>query len=125
MEDKTPIDAIHRLMPEIRECQTKLKTLRDQARDTLQSSDEYKQLQEQAKSLAEKRAAVKRALLDEPEYQKLTADLDDERIKLRDLQEILSHYLVSYYRESESTDITDDLGENKQVIISAKIGKPE
>ena len=93
-EEKTTIEAIHNLMPEMREAQQKIKTLRDQQKDLMEQNDEYKNIAEQIKELSGKRLEAKKALMDDKDYQKITADLDDERIKLKDLQEILSHYLV-------------------------------
>jgi len=139
MEDKTTLEAIHRIMPELRESKEKLKTLRDQLKDVMEQNDEYKQIAEEIKALSEKRLAAKRALLDDKDYQKISEDIDDERTKQKDLQEILSdertkqkdlqeilsHYLVSYYQETNDTKVTDDLGETRQVILQAKVGKPE
>lgn len=112
-------------MPEIRDAQTKVKTLREQLKDITEQNDEYKRLQEEIKTLTEKRQAAKAVLLDDKDYQKVSDDLDDERLKLKDLQEILSHYLVSYYKENDTTQITDDLGETRSMILQAKVGKPE
>jgi len=125
MEDKNTLEAIHRLMPEIREAQTKVKTLREQVKDLMDQNDEYKRLAEEIKALGEKRLAAKAVLMEDKEYQKVSADFDDERLKLKDLQEILSHYLVSYYRENDTTQVTDDLGETRAMILQAKIGKAE
>ncbi len=125
MEDKTTLEAIHRIMPELRESKEKLKTLREQPKDVMDQNDEYKQIAEEIKALSEKRLAAKRALLDDKDYQKISEDMDDERTKQKDLQEILSHYLVSYYQETNDTRVTDDLGETRQVILQAKVGKPE
>ncbi len=124
-EEKTTIEAIHNLMPEMRETQNNVKTLRDQLKDVMEQNDEYRVLAEQIKELSEKRLMAKKALLDDKDYQKVSADLDDERLKLKDLQEILSHYLVSYYRETNETQVTDDMGETRAVVVSAKIGKAE
>lgn len=125
MEDKTTLQAIHRIMPELRESKEKLKNLREQLKDVMEQNDEYKQIAEEIKALSEKRLAAKRALLDDKDYQKVSEDMDDERTKQKDLQEILSHYLVSYYQETNDTRVTDDLGETRQVILHAKVGKPE
>lgn len=125
MEDKTTLQAIHRIMPELRESKEKLKNLREQLKDVMEQNDEYKQIAEEIKALSEKRLAAKRALLDDKDYQKVSEDMDDERTKQKDLQEILSHYLVSYYQETNDTRVTDDLGETRQVILQAKVGKPE
>jgi len=124
-EEKTTIEAIHNLMPEMRETQNNVKTLREQLKDVMEQNAEYRLLAEQIKELSEKRLMAKKALLDDKDYQKISVDLDDERLKLKDLQEILSHYLVSHYRETNQTQVTDDLGETRAVVVSAKIGKAE
>jgi len=124
-EEKTTIEAIHNLMPEMRDTQRKLKDLREQLKDVMDQNDEYKQLADQIKELSDKRLMAKKALMEDKDYQKVSADLDDERLKLKDLQEILSHYLVSYYRETNETSFTDDFGETRAVVLSAKIGKTE
>ena len=40
MEDKTTLDAIHRIMPELRESKEKLKTMREQLKDVMEQNDE-------------------------------------------------------------------------------------
>lgn len=125
VEERTPLEAIHNLMPEMRESQKKVKTLRDQLKDAMENNAEYTVIAEQIKELATKRSEAKKILLDDKDFQKLTTELDDERLKLKDLQEILSHYLVSYYRETNETKVTDDMGETRQLLLNAKIGKPQ
>lgn len=123
MEDKTPLEAIHRLMPEINESREKIKTIREQLKDVMEQNDEYRQLEAEIKELANKRAEARKLLLADKDYQKINADLEDERLKQKDLQEILSHYLVSYYNETKKTEVTDQTGETRQLLLSAKLGK--
>lgn len=124
MDEKT-LDAIHRLLVEIAQTKGELKTLRDGLADELEQNDEYKEVAEEAKDLANKRREVKKSLQADKAYQKLSSEVEELRFKLKDLQEILSHHLVTYYSESGSTEITDSNGESHQVIISAKIGKEQ
>lgn len=124
-EDKTTIEAIHRLMPEINETKEKIKVLREQLRDVLEQNDEYTSLADEISQLSNKRVEAKKILASDRDYQKVNADLDDYKLKLKDLQEIMSHYLVTYYNETRSTRIRDNDGETRSVILSAKIGKPE
>jgi hypothetical protein len=84
-------------------------------------ADQY--TEEEIKELSTKRAEAKKLLMADKDYQKINADLDDEKMKQKDLQEILSHYLVSYYNETQKTEITDATGETKQLLLSAKLGK--
>jgi predicted nucleic acid-binding Zn-ribbon protein len=125
MEDRTPLEAIHRILPEIEESRQKCKTIREQLKDVTGQNEDFQQLQEEVKELTNKRAEGRKLLMADKDYQKVNADLEDERIKLKDLQEILSHYLVSYYNETKKTQITDPTGDTRQVILSARIGKTE
>ena len=125
IEDKSTVDAIHRLLPEMRETRDKIKTVREQLRDIMDQNEEYKQLQEEIKDLSTKRLQARKLLQADSDYQKINADYDDYKNKLKDLQEIMSHYLVTYYNETQKTQIRDNEGETRQVLLSAKMGKPE
>ena len=89
----------------------------------MEQNDEYRKLEEEIKELSTKRAEAKKLLLADKEFQKINADLDDEKLKQKDLQEIMSHYLVSYYDETQKTEITDGTGDTRQLLLSAKLGK--
>ncbi len=123
--DETTLDAIHRLLAEIAETKTKAKSAREQMADIMEQNDDYKALEEELKELAPKRAKAKEVLKSDSDYQKFAAELDELKFKLKDLAEILSHHLVTYYSETNATQIKDDQGEVRQVIISAKIGRAE
>ena len=125
IEDKSTVDAIHRLLPEMRETRDKIKAVREQLRDIMDQNEEYKQLQEEIKDLSTKRLQARKLLQADSDYQKINADYDDYKNKLKDLQEIMSHYLVTYYNETQKTQIRDNEGETRQVLLSAKMGKPE
>jgi ABC-type phosphate transport system auxiliary subunit len=121
--DESTLDAVHRVMTEISETKLQVKTVRDTIRDVLEQNEEYTALQEELKELTKKRATMKKLLESDKDYQKVAADLDELRYKLKDLQEILSHHLVTYYNETQNTEITDSNGETHTVVLSAKIGR--
>jgi FtsZ-binding cell division protein ZapB len=124
MDEKT-IDAIHRLMTEISETKQKAKTVKDNLKDVLEQNDEYRALEDDLKELTTKRAAAKKVLQADKDYQLVSSELEELKFKLKDLQEILSHHLVTYYDESKKLQLKDADGEVRPVILSAKIGKPE
>lgn len=124
MDEKT-LDAIHRLLGEIAETRGQAKTISDHLKDIMEQNDEYRALQDELKELTAKRQTAKKLLQEDKDYQKVAADLEELKFKLKDLGEILSHHLVNYYNETHSTQIKDSDGEVRQVIISGKIGKPE
>lgn len=123
--DETTIDAIHRLMTEISETKQKAKTVKDNLKDVLEQNDEYKALEDDLKELTTKRAAAKKVLQADKDYQLVSSELEELKFKLKDLQEILSHHLVTYYDENKKLQLKDAEGEVRPVILSAKIGKPE
>jgi hypothetical protein len=125
MEDKTTVDAIHRLMLEQAELRGKMKTVKDQLKDVLEQNDEYRAIAEELKEVSGKRATAKKLLEADKDYQLVNSELEELKFKHKDLQEILSHHLVNYFAETQATQITDEAGETRQVIVSAKIGKPE
>lgn len=125
MQDRTTQEAIEHLLPEIEETRHKLKTMRDQLKDTIEQNDEYQALAEEVKELANKRIEAKKLLLADTAYQQLNAEVEDYKNKLKDLQEIMSHHLVTYYNETSRTEIETAHGETRAVILSAKMGKPE
>lgn len=124
-ETAATLESIHRLMQDAAETREKVRSLRDQLKDVMEQNEEYRTIAEEIKELTKKRADAKRALQDDKDYQTISADLDDYRLKQRDLADILSQHLVLYYNQTQQTKIVDSGGETRSVIISAKLGKNE
>lgn len=124
-ETAATLESIHRLMQDAAETREKVRALRDQQKDVMEQNEEYRSIAEEIKELTKKRAEAKRSLQDDKDYQSISADLDDYRLKLRDLADILSQHLVLYYNQTQQTKIVDSGGETRSVIISAKLGKNE
>ncbi len=124
MEDEKTIDAIHRLMLEISETRGKAKRMGQDLKDIMEQNDDYRAIAEELKTLTLKRTAAKKILEEDKDYQVINTELDEIKFKLKDLGEIMSHHLVTYYNETHDTQIKDSEGEIRQVVISAKIGKP-
>lgn len=125
MEDETTIGAIHRLMQEMDETRQKVKAIRDNLKDVLLQNEEYQTLQEEIKEMTVKRQQAKKLLESDRDFQTMNSELEELKFKQKDLQEIMSHHLVTYYNETQETQIKDPEGEVRQLILSAKVGKPE
>jgi hypothetical protein len=123
MEDKTTVDAIHRLMLELAETKGKMKAMKDDLKDVAEQNDEYRAIQEELKEVSEKRATAKKLLEADKDYQVLNSELEELKFKYKDLQEIMSHHLVTYFSESGETSLTTPNGDVLQVVVSAKLGK--
>lgn len=124
-EKENTLASIHELMDELAETRHKLKEVRDHLKDVAEQNDEYRALQEELKDLTGKRQTAKRILQEDSDYQAINADYEDLKLKAKDLAEIMSHYLVTYFSETQETQITDNAGETRQVVLNAKIGKAE
>lgn len=124
-EDKTTLDAIHRLMLELQEVKGKMKTIKDQLKDVAEQNDEYRAIQEELKEAGVKRQTAKKMLEADKDYQVVNSELEELKFQFKDLQEIMSHHLVTYFSETQNTQITDDQGETRSVILKASIGKAE
>lgn len=125
VEDKTTLDAIHRLMLETTELRGKMKTIKDQLKDVMEQNDEYRALAEELKEVSAKRQTAKKLLEADKDYQLVNSELEELKFQYKDLQEIMSHHLITYFSENQTTQITDDQGETRSVILKATIGKPE
>ncbi len=123
--DETTTDAIERLMTEVEETRAEMKTLKEAVKDILEQNDEVKTIQEELKEVAPKRAKLKELLADDKDFQLRNGELEELKFKLKDLQEIMSHHLVTYYNETKSTQFKGSDGEVRQLVISAKIGRSE
>ncbi|HEY6736265.1 MAG TPA: hypothetical protein VI322_00960 [Candidatus Saccharimonadia bacterium] len=123
-EDQTTLQAVHRLMLEMAETRQKMKTVKDQLKDVMEQNDEYRAIAEELKELGEKRTRAKKLLESDKDYQLVNSELEELKFKYKDLNEIMSHHLVTYFSETQATEIETPEGDSMQVVVSAKLGKP-
>ena len=123
IEDKTTLDAIHRLELELAETRQKIRKLKDDLKDIAEQNDEWRALREEVKDLVSKRATAKKLLEADRDYQVVNSELEELKFKFKDLEEIMSHHLVSYYGETNSTEVETIDGETQQITIKAKLGR--
>jgi predicted nucleic acid-binding Zn-ribbon protein len=122
-EDKTTLEAVHRLMIELAETSGKMKSIKNDLKDIADQNEEYRALQEELKEASEKKITAKKLLEADKDYQVVNSELEELKFKYKDLQEIMSHHLVTYFSESGETSLTTPDGETLQVVVSAKLGK--
>lgn len=123
--DETTLGAVHRVLLEVEDTKEQLRNFRQQLKDTVEQNQDYQELQDEVKELTIKRQVAKKLLEADKDYQLANSEVEELKFKLKDLGEILSHHLVTYYNETNETVITDTDGEKRQVILTAKIGKSE
>ncbi len=122
-EDRTTQEAVGRLMIELAEVRGKMKTFKDDLKDIAEQNDEYRALQEELKEAGEKKATAKKLLEADKDYQVMNSELEELKFQYKDLQEIMSHHLVTYFSETSETSLTTPSGEVLQVVVSARLGK--
>lgn len=124
-EDETVLGAVHRLLMELDETKGKMKSMRDNLKDVMLQNSEYQELQDEIKELTAKKQQAKKVLEADRDYQAINSELAELKFKHKDLLEIMSHHLVTYYNEGHETAIKDPEGEVRQLILNAKLGKPD
>jgi predicted nucleic acid-binding Zn-ribbon protein len=122
-EEKTTLESINNLLLEITDARQKMKTVKDQLKDVMEQNDDYRALAEELKEATVKRQTAKKLLEADKDYQLVNSELEEMKFKYKDLQEILSHHLVTYFQETQETSIPMANGGALQVVVSAKLGK--
>jgi len=122
-EEKTTLESINNLLLEITDARQKMKTVKDQLKDVMEQNDEYRALAEELKEATAKRQTAKKLLEADKDYQLVNSELEEMKFKYKDLQEILSHHLVTYFQDTRETSIPLANGSALQVVVSAKLGK--
>lgn len=125
MEDETTINAIYRLLDEMRETRERIKDMKENIKDVLLQNAEYQAIQEDLKALTAKRQEAKKLLEADRDYQALLSELEELKFKQKDLTEIMSHHLVVHRDSTGDNIVKDPEGEARQIIVNAKLGKPE
>jgi predicted nucleic acid-binding Zn-ribbon protein len=121
--DETTQSAIQRLELEMAELRSKMKTIKDDLKDIAEQNEEYRALQDDIAELANKRKTAKKLLQADKDYQVVNSELEQLKFKYKDLEEIMSHHLVTYFKETQESEITDSEGEERQILFKAKLGK--
>ena len=123
MADKSTLESINTLLVEIAESKQKMKTVKDQLKDVMEQNDDYRALAEELKEVSAKRQTAKKLLEADKDYQLVNSELEELKFKFKDLEEILSHHLVTYFQDTRETSIPMADGSAIQVVVSAKLGK--
>ena len=121
--DMQQLQAIHHRETEIDESVKSIKALQDQRSDLIEDLDEYKALEEALATAREARVRLKIAIRDNRELARVEVEAAEERFRLRDLREILSHHLVVYTQDTGRDVVKDREAHNRQIELRAKLGK--
>ncbi|MCL5411232.1 MAG: hypothetical protein M1150_00600 [Patescibacteria group bacterium] len=106
----------------IEQTRQEIKVLNNMLKDALDNDTSYQALEDEAEAFVAKRKQAKETVMNQPQIQELQMQIKDQKEKLKELQEILSHYLLEYYNETKSIEISDHEGKTRKLVINAKLG---
>lgn len=122
---ESTIRTIREYTEDIEATEQKVKTLREQVADHVQSFAEYDEVKEAKAVLAEAQTKLRHALLADKEYNAMAENLADERAKLNDAKQIRSDYLVAYFAQTKERQVPLTNRVARKLIVSGKLGKEE
>jgi FlaA1/EpsC-like NDP-sugar epimerase len=123
--DETLLEAIHRLDQEIHEQKMVIARTNEGITAIIEDTDAHQSIVQYRQYILAAKEELKKELAGNSSYLRATEDLAEEKLKLKDLKDIMSHNL-RYYRENDATQVpmTND-HRAKQLLVTAKLGKEE
>ncbi len=113
---KSHLSSIDRIQDEAKKKQEMLD-------DVFSNDATYKQHAERAKEAAKIKSQTKQQILKQPQVAELFEKVKSMKSELKELQGALSDYLREYQRISGVNTITDDNGEEREIVYIAKLIK--
>lgn len=120
--------AIQKRIELLEKAQDEYKTKKDILQDSLRSDEELLTLEDKMKDAKQRYMAQKQALMNEPENRKLTMDMKDLAIEIKDTKKLLGDELLAYFMKEQSLEYVDPSGQKRRFTVSAQFtrgGKEE
>lgn len=108
---------------DIKAFKSKIETIGERMEEIVSSIPEHEAVIDLNTKLSVARDALKRRLESNSEFVKLTEELGEERLSLKDANENMSDFLLAYFAENKEKQIELGPHEAKEIIIKAKLGK--
>lgn len=108
---------------DIRAFSSRMKTIQERMLEIIEVTDENEAVEEAQGTLDNAKAALKRRLESNSEFMKLTEDLADEKLSIKDAKDNMSDFLLAYFADTHEKQIELGPGDAKEVIIKARLGK--
>ena len=100
-----------------------LKKLNEMAESFLSQDPTYQEHEKAAKEAAKIKNKTKSELLKQPSVAQTIAKAKELKMELKETQDGLSDYLREFQRMSGSSEITDDAGEVRDIVYTARLVK--
>ena len=115
--------AIQKRLELLDKSEAEYKTKKEMLQDSLKSDEELIALEDKMKDARQRYSAQKQALMNEPDNQKLTADLKDLAIEIKDTKKLLGDELIAYFMANNTLEYIDPSGAKRRFTVSAKFSK--
>lgn len=127
MPNMSLINSIHRIGQDIHESRQKIRTVKAEYKEAILELDEYTELQDLLKLVADKRKLLKAAIKDDANCSHIASELEELNFKLKDQRDILSFHLVAYKEETSDgfVKFDEDDGKVRPIRLKATLDKPE
>jgi hypothetical protein len=108
---------------DLEKLQEKMKTQREMFNDAFNNDAEYSQIMAKVKDANRVKSAAKQRIMKLPNVVELANKMREYKDEIKDIQEGLSSYLQQYQQLSGNNQITNDNGEVRQIVNTAKLVK--
>lgn len=110
---------------DIKAFKSRLKGLVERAQKIIDGTAEGQEVDKLADQLNVARENLRRRLEGNSEYMKLTEEMADERLSIRDAERVLSDLLLANFADTRERQIELGPHEAYQVILRGRLGKPK
>lgn len=107
---------INRYAGDIDKVKNTLKEKNSMFKDAFENDAEYHEQTLKIKDLTKVRNGAKQRILKQPAMEALTAQINDQKEELKDMQDMLSGYLEQYQKVSGTNIIETDNGQIREII---------
>ena len=99
------------------------RTKKEMLQDGLKADEELVSLEDKVKDARQRFSAHKQALLNEPDFRKMIADMKDLSIEIKDTKKLLGDELIAYFMKNNTLEYIDPSGQKRRFTVSAKFTK--
>jgi hypothetical protein len=115
--------AIQKRLEMLEKVEADYKTKKEMLQDALRSDEELIALEDKVKDAKQRFMSQKQALLNEPEYRKMVADMKDMAIEIKDTKKLLGDELLAYFMKNNTLEYIDPSGAKRRFMVSARFTK--
>lgn len=108
---------------DIKSFESRIKTIKERMQEVLDVMDEYEAMSDAEARLKLLKEDLKRRLDGNSEWIKLTEDLAEEALSLKDAKDNMSDFLLAYFAETHEKQIELGPKEAREVVLRGRLGK--